>query len=58
LPREEAVDGFAVNAQDASNADSVEPAVMDQPPNRLGVNTKLVGDLANADEAVRLLLRR
>jgi len=58
LPGEKAVDGFTVNAQDASNTDSVEPAVMNQPSNRFGVNAKLVGDLANADEAVRLLLRR
>ncbi len=58
LPREKVVDGVAVNAQDTSDADSVQPAVMNQAANGLGVNAKLVGDLANADEAVRLLLRR
>jgi hypothetical protein len=47
-----------VNAQDAPNANGVEPAVVDQASNRFGMNAELVGDLANADEGVRLLIRR
>jgi hypothetical protein len=58
LPREKAVDCLAVNAQDAPNANGVEPAVVDQASNRFGMNAELVGDLANADEGVRLLIRR
>lgn len=58
LPRQKGIDGFAVHAQDAPDANSVEPAVMDQPSDRFGMDAQLVGDVANTDEAVRLLLRR
>jgi hypothetical protein len=58
LSREKAVDRLAVNAQDAPDANGVEPAVVDQASNRFGMNAELVGDLANADETVRLLIRR
>lgn len=58
LAREKAVDRFAVNAQDASHTHGVEPAVVNQAPNRFGMDAELVGDIANADEAVGLLLRR
>ena len=57
LPREKAVDGLAVNAQDAPNPNGVEPPVMNQPSNRFGMDAELVGNIPNADEAVRLLLR-
>ena len=58
LPREETVNRFPVHTQHASDADGVEPAVVDQAANRLGMDAELVGDVTDADEAVRLLLRR
>jgi len=58
LAREEAVDRFSVYTQHTSDADGVEPAVVDQTAIRLGMDAELVGDVTNADEAVRLLLRR
>jgi hypothetical protein len=58
LPREKAVDRFTVNAQDASNPNGVEPPVVNQASDGFGMNAELVGDIANADQAVRLLLRR
>jgi hypothetical protein len=58
LPREKAVDRFAVNSQDASHTHGVEAAVVNQAPNRFGMDAELVGHIANADEAVGLLLRR
>jgi hypothetical protein len=58
LTREKAVDRFTVHTQHASDADGIEPTVVDQAPNRLGVDAELVGDVTDADEAVRLLLRR
>jgi hypothetical protein len=57
LPREKAVDRLAVDAQHAPDANGVEPAVVDQASNRFGMNAELVGDLANTDETVRLLVR-
>jgi len=57
LAREEAVDRFSVYTQHTSDADGVEPAVVDQTANRLGMDAELVGDLTNADK-LRLLLRR
>ena len=58
LTRKEAVDRFSVYTQHPSDADGVEPAVVDQATNGLGMDAELVGDVTNADEAVRLLLRR
>jgi hypothetical protein len=58
LPREKAVDRFAVNAQDAPDANGVEPPVVNQASNRFRMDAELVGDIANADETVRLLIRR
>jgi hypothetical protein len=58
LARKKAVDRFTMNAQDAPDAHGVEPTVVNQPSNRFGVDAQLVGDLAHADEAVGLLLRR
>jgi len=58
LPRKKAVDGVAMNTQDAPNANGVEPPVMNQSSNRLRMNAELVCDITNADEAVGLLLRR
>ena len=45
-------------AQDTPDSDGVEPSVVNQPPNRFGMDAELVGNFTNADEAVRLLLRR
>jgi hypothetical protein len=50
LPREEAVDCLAVDTQHASDSYRVEPAVMDQAPNRLGMHAELRRNLADADE--------
>lgn len=58
LAREKLIDRAAVNAQHAADAHGVEPAIVNQPPDRLGVDTELIGDVANADEAFGLLLRR
>jgi hypothetical protein len=58
LPREKAVDGVTVDAQDAPDPNGVESPVMNQASNCLGMNAELIGDIANADQAVRLLLRR
>jgi hypothetical protein len=58
LAREEAVDCVTVHTQHASDADGVEPTVVDQAANRLGMDAELVGDVTDADETVRLLLRR
>jgi hypothetical protein len=39
-----------MNAQDAADAHRIEPAVVDQPPDRLRVYAQLIRHLANADE--------
>ena len=57
LTREKLVDRFAMNTQHAADAHGVEPPVVNQTPDRLGMDAKLVCDLAHADE-LRLLLRR
>jgi len=48
LAREEAVDRLAVDAENTTYPDSVKTAVVDQPPDRLGVNAELARHLANA----------
>jgi hypothetical protein len=50
LPREKGVDRFAMDAQDATDTNGIEPTVVDQPPDSLGVHAKLIRYLANADE--------
>jgi len=50
LPREKAVDSFAVDAQHTADAHCIEPAVVNQAPNRLRVDAELLRDVANADE--------
>jgi hypothetical protein len=57
LAREEVVDGFAMNAQHTPDAHRVEPPVVNQAPDRLGVHAELIRDFTNADESIRLLLR-
>src|SRR5438067_2159290 len=58
LACEKAIDSFAVHTQHPPDADGVEPPVVDQAPNRLRMNAELVGDIANADQAFGLMLRR
>jgi hypothetical protein len=47
-----------VNTQHTPHAHGVEPAVVNQAPNRFRMDAELVGDVANADEVVGLLLCR
>ena len=54
LPREEAVDGVLVDAENSPDADRVETAVVDQASNRLRVDTQLPRDFADAVQAVGL----
>jgi len=48
LPHEERVDRILVDAKDAPDPDGVEPAAVDQPADRLRVDTELNSDLADA----------
>jgi hypothetical protein len=50
LPRQKAVDRFAMDAQDAADAHCIEPTVVDQPPDRLRMHAELIRHLAYADE--------
>ena len=50
LAREKAVDAFAMNAEDATDTHRIEPAIVDQPPDRLWMHAELIRNLANADE--------
>jgi hypothetical protein len=50
LAREKAVDAFAMNAEDATDTHRIEPAAVDQPPDRFWMHTELIRNLANADE--------
>jgi hypothetical protein len=50
LPRKKAVYRFAMDAQDPANADRIESAVVDQPPDRLRMHAKLIRRLAYADK--------
>lgn len=58
LAREEAVDGLAVNAEDPPHANRVQPAVVNEPTDRLGMHAELTGDLADADQPGWLALDR
>jgi hypothetical protein len=57
LSREKTLHGVAMHTQDAPDANSVEPAVVNQTPDRLGMDPELICDVANADETVRLRVR-
>jgi len=50
LAREEVVDGFSMNAEDAADTHRVQPPVVDQPPDRLRMHPELIRNLANADQ--------
>ena len=52
LAHEEPVDGALVDAQDPSDADGVETAVVDQPPDRLRMHAELARNFADAVERV------
>jgi len=56
LECEKAIDGLAMNAEDAAHAYGVEPSVVDESPNRLGVHAELRSDLTDADEISGLSL--
>jgi protein SCO1/2 len=51
LPGDEAREGSPVNPEQAPDTDGVEPAVVDQAPDRLGMHAELVRDLAHAVQA-------
>ena len=58
LTREKAIDSLAMNAQHTADTHSVETAVVDEAPDRLGMHTELICDLTNADEAGISAFRR
>jgi len=58
LACEKAVDRLAVHTQHAPNPDGVEPSVMDQAPDRFGMDAELVGDVAHAHQALGISFRR
>jgi hypothetical protein len=58
LTRKEAVDRTAMNTEDTSDPHSIEPSVVDQTPNRLGVDTELRRDLPDADQSCLLSVCR
>ena len=53
LSCEKPIDGLTMDTKHASDAHGVEPAVVDQSPNRLGMHAELSRDLADADETPR-----
>jgi hypothetical protein len=54
LARKKAVNGRTVHAEDAAHSNGIEPPVMDQPPNRLGVDAELARYLADAHQVTRI----
>jgi hypothetical protein len=58
LTREKAIDSLAMNAQHTADTHGVETAVVDEAPDRLGMHTELICDLANADETGISAFRR
>jgi len=58
LAREKAIDSLAMNAQHTADTHGVETAVVDEAPDRLGMHTELICDLANADETGISAFRR
>lgn len=52
LPLEETIELGAADAQEASDPHALEPAVVDEAPDRLRVHAEAVGDLAHAHELV------
>jgi hypothetical protein len=58
LARKKAVDRFTMHTQHATDSDGIQASVVDEAPNRFGVNAELVGDVPNAHQALGLLRRR
>jgi hypothetical protein len=54
LSRKKAVDGGAVDAQDPPDANGIEPSVVNQPPDGLGMDAELARDLTNAHQVTRV----
>jgi hypothetical protein len=54
LTREEPVDGLLVDAQDPPDANSVEPSVVNQSPDRLRMNTKPARHFSDAVQRLGL----
>jgi hypothetical protein len=50
LARQEVLDGRAVDPQHAAHTHGIESSVVDEPPDRLGMDAELVGNLTHADE--------
>jgi hypothetical protein len=50
LTREKVIDGFAMHPEHAAHANGIEPSIVNQPSNRLGMNAELRRDLTDADE--------
>jgi hypothetical protein len=58
LARQKAIDSLPMNAQHTADTYGVETAVVDEAPDRLGMHTELICDLANADETGISAFRR
>jgi hypothetical protein len=58
LPCQEVIDRFAVDTQHATDSDGVEASVVNQAPNRFGVDAELIGDVPNTHQALGLTFRR
>ena len=54
MTREKTVHRVLVHAQNAADTDRVEAAIVDQPPDRFGVDAELHRDFADAVEAAWL----
>src|SRR5215218_1056020 len=57
LMREKVLDGSSVDPQHTTDANSVESTVVNQSPDRLGMNTQLVRYFADADKRLVLFIR-
>ena len=57
LTREEVVERRAVHAQYAPDAHGVQPPVVNEAADRLGMDAELLRHVTNADEALGLVLR-
>jgi len=51
LAREEAIYRFPMDPEHSPDANRVEPAVVNQPPDRLRMHAELIRDLTDADQA-------
>ena len=51
LARKEAIYRFPMDPEHSPDANRVEPAVVNQPPDCLRMHAELIGDLTDADQA-------